>query len=309
MPPAGFGPGPRTSQESGMSLRMGPRGLEEMEEVAKSALSRAGDLLRARLGTSFSIDRKGAFDFVTDVDRQSEAMIVDSVRRRFPGHGIVCEEGGGGPTGQDAEVTWVIDPLDGTTNFIHGYPFFSLSIAVRVRRETVLGMVLDPIRGELFSARKGKGVELNGRPVGTRWAGSLREALVLTGFPFRAKGLLGAYLASFRGILMEVSDMRRSGSAALDLAYVACGRADGFWEAGLGSWDIAAGTLMVTEAGGVVSDFWGKDHYLENGHIVAGSPLVHPFLLAQVKAHLAPAVGPSGGTDPPGEERHGPSGR
>ena len=265
-----------------------------MEDVARSALMKAGDLLRARLGTSLSIDDKSAFDFVTDVDRQSEALIVDSIRRRFPGHGIVCEEGGGGETGPDAEVTWVIDPLDGTTNFIHGYPFFSVSIAVRVGQETSLGLVLDPIRGELFSAKKGEGMELNGRPVARRWAASLREALVLTGFPFRAKGLLGAYLASFRGILMEVSDMRRCGSAALDLAYVACGRADGFWEAGLRSWDIAAGALMVTEAGGLVSDFWGQEGYLENGHIVAGSPLVHPFLLAQVGAHLAQAVDPTG---------------
>ncbi len=291
-----------------MSLHIGPKGLREMEDVARSAVMKAGDLLRARLGTSLFISGKSPFDFVTDVDRESEALIVDSIRRRFPGHGIVCEEGGAGETDPDAEVTWVIDPLDGTTNFIHGYPFFSVSIAVRVGQETFLGLVLDPVRGELFSARKGEGMELNGRPVARRWGASLREALVLTGFPFRAKGLLKPYLQCFAQILLEVSDMRRCGSAALDLAYVACGRADGFWEAGLRSWDIAAGALMVMEAGGVVSDFWGQDNYLHNGHIVAGSPLVHPFLLAQVGAHLAQAVGSPRGMTSPGDSMDGPMG-
>jgi|YNPNPStandDraft_1061719.scaffolds.fasta_scaffold00967_4 myo-inositol-1(or 4)-monophosphatase len=291
-----------------MKLQLPSRGLEEVERVARSVLIEAGALLRARLGTPLSVSGKSAFDFVTDADRESEALIVDSIRRSFPDHRVVSEEGLGIESDPDAEVTWVVDPLDGTTNFIHGYPFFSVSIAVRVHKETLLGFVLDPVRGELFSARKGKGVRLNDQPVARRWSSTLGEALVLTGFPFRAKGLLKPYLQCFAQILLEVSDMRRSGSAALDLAYVACGRADGFWEAGLRSWDIAAGALMVTEAGGLVSDFWGANHYLRNGHVVAGSPLVHPFLLAQVGAHLAQAVGPPGGMSPPGDSMDGPMG-
>ena len=187
-------------------------------------------------------------------------------------------------------IAWVIDPLDGTANFIHGFPFVAVSIAICEDQRPILGFVLDPVRQELFAARRGGGAYLNGERIHVSQPLALDSTLVATGFPHRTRDLLEPYLNTFRSIFLGVSGIRRAGAAALDLAYLAAGRVDGFWEAGLKAWDIAAGSLLVTEAGGTVSDFWGTGDFLHNGHIVGGTTLVYPFLLEQVQKFLAPAL-------------------
>ena len=251
---------------------------------------KAGDVIRDHIGNiSYSrILSKGPADYVTEIDRKSEDLITELIRRRFPDHHIMAEESA--TSGLGEEVTWIIDPLDGTTNFIHGFPFVAVSIAASVKKEVVLGFVLDPIREELFTASRGQGAFLNGARMNVRNTFGLDEALVATGFPFRAKHLLEPYLNTFKSVFKKVSGIRRTGSAALDLAYVAAGRVDGFWEAGLKPWDIAAGSLLILEAGGCVDDFWGERNYLQTGHIVAGTPPVHSFLLEKVNALFAPAL-------------------
>lgn len=262
--------------------------LEKMEQVAHEAIFAAGRLLQERFGRprTFSIQSKQQFDYVTDVDRDSEDLIIATIHKYFPDHQILAEESAS-PVTPEA-LTWVIDPLDGTSNFIHGFPFIAIAIAVMIRREVLLGCVYDPLRGELFSARKGGGAYLNGRPIQVSDPSSLPSPLIATGFPFRTHELLQPYLVTFQNIFLAVGGIRRGGSAALDLAYLAAGRVDGFWEIGLKPWDVAAGSLLVQEAGGVVSDFWGRGDFIRNGHIVAGEPSIYPFLLDQVTTHLAP---------------------
>jgi myo-inositol-1(or 4)-monophosphatase len=264
--------------------------IDKVEEVARTAIFQVGSLIRAHIGTisSTRVETKGPSDYVTDIDRKSEAIIMDLIGEHFPDHHIVSEETAG--SGLEAGTTWVIDPLDGTTNFIHGFPYVAVSIAVCTDEKPVLGLVLDPVRQELFSARKGGGAYLNDAPIRVNGVERLQDALIATGFPFRRKFLLEAYLSTFKNIFGEVSGIRRAGAAALDLAYLAAGRVDGFWEIGLAPWDIAAGSLLVTEAGGTVNDFWGNGAYLRNGHIVAGAPAVYPFLQEQVRSILAPAL-------------------
>lgn len=263
---------------------------EAIEAVARAAIGEAGNLIRHRLGTiSFAhVQTKAPFDYVTAVDKEAEALIIDRIRKHFPDHRIMSEETPN--EGLQDGISWVIDPLDGTANFIHGFPFVAVSIAICEDQKPTLGFVLDPLRQELFSARRGCGTYLNGEPIHISQPGALNETLIATGFPHRARHLIEPYLDTFRGIFQEVSGIRRAGAAALDLAYLAAGRVDGFWEAGLKAWDIAAGSLLVTEAGGTVSDFWGTNAYLHNGHIVGGTSLVYPFLLAQVQNSLAQAL-------------------
>jgi myo-inositol-1(or 4)-monophosphatase len=213
------------------------------------------------------------------------------VQKAFPDHHILSEEEPASLS--ESGIIWIIDPLDGTTNFIHGIPIVAVSLAVCIEGETLFGLVYDPFRKEQFVARKGQGAFLNGRPLKVREGFPLSEALVATGFPFRAKHLIDPYMATFKRIFQEVSDIRRAGSAALDLAYLAAGRLDGFWEIGLGPWDVAAGGLLIEEAGGKVSDFWEKPQFIQNGHIVAGTPSVYPFLLEEVNRSLAPVLDPN----------------
>jgi myo-inositol-1(or 4)-monophosphatase len=215
-------------------------------------------------------------------------LILQLVAANFPDHHIMSEETAN--EGLQSGYTWVVDPLDGTTNFIHGFPFVAVSIAVCWEKKPILGLVLDPIRNELFHARKGGGAWLNGSRLNTRTSVSLDKALIATGFPFRQWNYIDDYLRTFKSIFNEVTDIRRAGAAALDLAYLAAGRVDGFWEIGLKAWDIAAGDLLVREAGGHVSDFWGEDNHLYNGNIVGGTPTIHAFLLDQVGKWLAPAL-------------------
>ena len=214
------------------------------------------------------ITEKSANDFVSDIDIEAEKIIIELIQQAYPSHSILSEEHG---LIEGDEYCWIIDPLDGTANFIHGIPHFAVSIAVKKGKETIIGMIYDPIRNELFTATHGAGAHINSRRIRVSTISSLKQALVGTGFPFRSKQHVGPYLTTFNNLLPDVSDIRRAGSAALDLAYVACGRLDGFWEASLESWDMAAGVLMIQEAGGFLCDFNKEKHYLDNGNIIAAN--------------------------------------
>jgi len=227
------------------------------------------------------IDTKQSSDFVTRVDKESEEIIVRIIKERFPEHHFLAEE-----THKDnepGEYRWIIDPLDGTTNFIHQYPAFSVSIALEHKGEVIVGVIFDPLRNELFTAEKEGGAFLNDNSIRVSQLNDMGSALITTGFPFRKKQLLDDYLRLFKSILMKVSDIRRAGSAALDLAHLACGRCDGFFEIGLNPWDVAAGSIIIKEAGGIISDFGGGNNYLLTGNIVAGTPFIHNEILNEVK--------------------------
>lgn len=250
--------------------------------IAVEAAQRGGRIVRDNLGriSEEDISVKQASDFVTRVDRESEQEIIASIKRHYPEHLFLAEE-----SGRDLETEgyrWVIDPLDGTTNFIHGYPAFSISIALEYRKEIQLGVILDPLRDELFSAEKGRGAFLNGEPVRVSLVDNPGDALIATGFPFRKKEMTDRYLELFRNVFQRVSDLRRAGSAALDLAYLACGRCEGFFEIGLSPWDMAAGSILIQEAGGIVTDFGGGPEFLSTGNIVAGNRALHGVLLDEV---------------------------
>lgn len=252
-------------------------------DTAVSAAYRAGEIVLNKLGkiTGKDIGTKFASDYVTTVDRESEQAVIDTIRAEFPGDGFLAEESGAGPG--SADYRWIIDPLDGTTNYIHEYPVFSISIALEYKGELVLGVIFDPTRDELFTAQKGKGAFLRGRPLRVSGGDDFGKSLISTGFPFRRKEMIGAYLEVFNRLFSRVSDMRRAGSAAIDLAYLACGRCDGFFEIGLGPWDIAAGSVIIKEAGGTVTDFGGGDDFISTGNIVAGTPSTHPEILKEVQ--------------------------
>lgn len=264
--------------------------LANMEQVARKAIRQAGELIRQHIGSISTrhVQNKGPSDYVTDIDRKCEELIMEMIRTNFPDHLIMAEESSNIELSD--ETTWIVDPVDGTTNLINGFPFVAVSIAACIKREVVLGLVLDPMRDELFTAIRGAGAFLNDNPIHVKPFRGMDSALIATGFPFRAADLLEPYLDTFRGVFHEVSDIRRAGSAALDLAYVAAGRVDGFWEIGLKPWDVAAGSLIIVEAGGKVDDFWGTRSYLLNGHLVAGTAPVLAFLLDQVQKHLAPIL-------------------
>jgi len=231
------------------------------------------------------ISSKQTFDFVTEVDLLSEREIISFIHGRHPEHAILAEESG--EKESDSALQWIIDPLDGTTNYIHGFPAFAVSIALRKNDDILVGAIADPVREEIFYAEKGFGAFLNGAPISVSEEARFGRSLIATGFPFRAKHLTDAYFNVFISMFHEVSDLRRAGSAALDLAYVACGRLDGFWEIGLNAWDIAAGSLIVCEAGGQVCDIFGQPNHLDTGHIVASNGHIHQHILRHTKAETA----------------------
>lgn len=232
------------------------------------------------------VSSKGRYDFVTEVDHQAEQAIIQLLRKTYPHHGILAEESG--RHGNQDEFLWIIDPLDGTTNFIHGYPQFAVSIALQHRGKLDQAVVYDPIHNELYTASRGSGAQLDGRRIHVSRQTKLENALIGTGFPYRALDNMERYLDIFRQMIMHTAGIRRPGSASLDLAAVACGRFDGFWEFGLKPWDMAAGVLLIEEAGGMVSDMGGGPNYLECGDIVAGAPRIyediHKLLSCQDKA-------------------------
>ncbi len=256
------------------------------------AAARAGAVVLRRYfrDEALVVDRKDVHDFVTQADRESEAVAISEVRRRHPAHGILAEEGGGREATGGSEIEWLIDPLDGTTNFLQGLPVFCISVACRRGDEMLAGAVLDPLRDELFTASRGGGAHLGGRRLRVSGRTGLEGAFLATGYPFKAKPALDAYLAIFRDAFVHTRSIRRCGAAALDLAYTAAGIYDGFFEFRLSPWDLAAGVLLVAEAGGTVTDLDGGDRYLAGGNVVAGAPGVHRELLAVVARHASEAA-------------------
>ncbi|CAB1277045.1 inositol monophosphatase family protein [Candidatus Nitrosacidococcus tergens] len=246
--------------------------------IATQAARNAGNIIVRSLDrvNHLEITEKGRNDFVSDVDRFAEQEIIRTIHKAYPHHNILAEEGGE-QTGHNnkEEVTWIIDPLDGTTNFLHGFPQFSISIGITYQGQLQHGLVYDPLRQEIFTASKGSGAFLNDRRVRVSKQQGLEGALLGTGFPFKKQHYLDTYLTTFKALFPHVSDIRRPGSAALDLAYVASGRLDGFWEMDLAPWDIAAGILLIREAGGFVTDFAGDHNYFTTGNVIAGTPSVH----------------------------------
>lgn len=251
----------------------------DFEASACKAARRAGDLLRRRFreGAALRVEQKGLHDFVTEVDHQAEEAVVGYIRSAYPEHAVMSEEGS--PDEAAADYRWIIDPLDGTTNFIHGVPTFSVSVALEDGAGLVTGVIHDPYHDETFHASRGNGARLDGVPIACSRPDGPDQALIATGFPFRELSRLDRYLGAFEAFVKTTAGIRRAGSAAIDLAYTACGRYDGFWEIGLSRWDIAAGVLIVREAGGIVTDVTGGDRSLDTGDIVAGGGMMHPMML------------------------------
>ena len=256
-----------------------------MLNIAVRAARTAGDLIVRHLDRvdQLTVTSKHRNDFVTEVDRQAEQAIIRVLRKAYPNHGILAEESGA-RTGD--EYCWIIDPLDGTTNFLHGFPQFAVSIALRNQGRIEQGVVYDPLRQELFTATRGSGAQLNNRRIRVSRLTGLEGALLGTGFPFKMQEYLDAYLAMFRSLFMDTAGIRRAGAAALDLAYVAAGRLDGFWEIGLKPWDMAAGALLIQEAGGIVGDFAGGHTFLDSGNVAAGNPKVFAAIIRAIRPHL-----------------------
>ncbi len=247
--------------------------MENIMQVAREAALKAGKLLRENIHGVRQISYKGDINLVTEMDTKSERAVVETLRTAFPNHGIVAEEETTIRNGSG--YTWIIDPLDGTTNYAHGYPCFSVSIALELEGTVVLGVVYDPMRDEFFSAQKGEGAHLNGRRISVSGTDKLIKSLLATGFPYDRKVSEKNNLDYFHDLLMASQEVRRDGSAALDLCFVACGRFDGFWELKLKSWDVAAGSLIVTEAGGRVSDLSGNKFDMHAENILASNGRIH----------------------------------
>lgn len=263
--------------------------MQPMLNIALRAARKAGDIIAQaseRLDR-VKVEEKGCNDFVTDVDRQAEREIVYHLKKAFPDHGILGEESGEAGNA-DSDYQWVIDPLDGTTNFIHGIPHFAVSIACLYKGTVEHAVILDPIRREEFIASRGRGAQLNERRIRVAALPNLDGALIGTGIPYKSRNEenIPAYTASLEAVTRQTAGIRRAGAASLDLAYVAAGRLDGFWEIGLHQWDIAAGVLLIREAGGLISDFQGGNRYMETGNIVAANPKCLKQLLQTIQPHL-----------------------
>ncbi|RTL53068.1 MAG: inositol monophosphatase [Rhodocyclaceae bacterium] len=262
--------------------------------IAVKAARRAGSIInRASLDLGqIKVNVKQQSDFVTEVDRAAEAAIIDIIRDAYPGHGILAEESGLLEAAGSGDIQWIIDPLDGTTNFIHGFPQYAVSIGIAQKGIVQHAVVYDPNRNELFTASKGGGAFLNEKRIRVSACNKLADALIGTGFPYRMFDHIDAYLGLMKDMMQKTAGLRRPGAASLDLAYVACGRLDGFFELGLAPWDMAAGSLLITEAGGLCGDLTGEPNYLDTGNIIGGSPKVFgqllqaaaPYLSAKLKA-------------------------
>jgi myo-inositol-1(or 4)-monophosphatase len=260
--------------------------VQSHETTAVEAALAAGAVLRAHHGRAADVRHKGAVDLVTAADREAEAAVIDRLRRANPTHRIVAEESG--EHAGDAEFVWYVDPLDGTTNFVHAFPHFAVSIALMARGELVVGVVHDPLRGETFRARRGAGAFLGDRPIRVSTTAVLEQALVATGFPYDREAFVRRDLPAFARALRHVQGVRRAGAASLDLAYVACGRLDAYWESTLKPWDTAAGSLLVSEAGGLVTTYDGRRPALAYDDIVASNGAVHEALRAIVGRRESP---------------------
>jgi myo-inositol-1(or 4)-monophosphatase len=261
--------------------------MHPMLTIAVKAARRAGNIInRASLNLEqLHIETKRPLDFVTQVDRAAEEAIIDIIRDAYPDHDILAEESGHvSEENRMSEYCWIIDPLDGTTNFIHGFPQYAVSIALSYRENIVISVIYDPTRDELFTAEKGGGAFLNNKRIRVSKRHALKDSLITTGFPFRDLPTLDAFLSVLRRVTSQAAAVRRPGAASLDLAYLACGRVDGYFEFDLSPWDIAAGCLIAKEAGALVTDTDGESDYLNTGNIVAATPKVFPALLAAVQS-------------------------
>ncbi|MGB7650797.1 MAG: inositol monophosphatase family protein [Gallionella sp.] len=263
--------------------------MHPMLNIAVKAARRAGNLIYRSTDKidHLTITKKSHADFVSEVDRAAEQVIMETLLEAYPSHAILAEESG---AHGESEYLWIIDPLDGTTNFLHGFPQFAVSIALEHKGVLTQAVIYDPVRNELFTATRGQGAYLNDKRIRVSKRLHMADALIGTGFPYSNFQHIDAYMAILKDVMQKSSGLRRPGSAALDLAWMAAGRYDGFFETGLKAWDIAAGCLLITEAGGMVSDLVGKDSYIKTGHICAGNPEIHPQLLKLMAPHLSDAL-------------------
>ena len=260
---------------------MSQASLHPMLNIAIKAARAAGAIInRASLDVErLTVTSKGPNDFVTEVDQAAEQAIIDTIRQAYPGHGFLAEESGRSQGAQHSDFVWIIDPLDGTTNFIHGFPVYCVSIALAFKGKIEHAVVYDPTRNDLFTSTRGRGAFLNERRIRVSKRTQLKDCLVSTGFPFRPGDNFRAYMRMFSEITQRTAGVRRPGAAALDLAYVAAGFTDGFFETGLKPWDVAAGSLLVTEAGGLVGNFTGEADFLEQRECKAGNPRIYGQLV------------------------------
>ncbi|NIL95326.1 MAG: inositol monophosphatase [Woeseiaceae bacterium] len=258
--------------------------------VAVMAARRAGTVLIRKMNNleKLSVEEKGHNDYVSDADRAAEQTVIDCILKHYPDHAILAEESG---VQGESDTVWIIDPLDGTTNFLHGFPVFAVSVGVQVNGRIEHGVIYDPLRQELFTASRGQGAQLDGRRIRVSGQLHLERALIGTGFPFReADKEITPYLDMLSKVIHNTSGVRRPGAAALDLAYVAAGRLDGFWETGLAPWDLAAGSLMIREAGGIVSGLDGSENFLDTGHILCGTPKIYAGLAKLCASEISKLV-------------------
>ncbi len=260
--------------------------MHPMLNIATGAARDAGNIILRSIDKldRIKIEVKAQNDFVTQVDRKAEEVIIEAIHKAYPDHGILAEESG--TQNENSDYTWIIDPLDGTTNFLHGFPQYAVSIGLQHKGRMEVAVVFDPIKNELFTAARGDGAQLNGTRIRVTDHKGIKGSLLGTGFPFKHPQHLDTYMETFKAVHPQAAGIRRAGSAALDLAYVAAGRLDGFWEIGLNSWDMAAGVLLVREAGGIVTDFSGEGNYLQTGNVVAAASKVFPKLYEAIKPHL-----------------------
>lgn len=249
--------------------------------IATRAARQAGEIITRATEhmDKLTITSKSENDYVSEVDNMAEQEIIRTIRKAFPDHAILAEESGQKEADNDSEFEWIIDPLDGTTNYLHQFPQYSVSIAVKQKGRLEHAVVYDPLKDEIFSASRGAGAQMNGRRLRVSPAKGLEGALLGTGFPFKDQQYLDIYLEMLKQMIIPTAGIRRAGSAALDLAYVAAGRLDGFWELNLKPWDMAAGLLLIQEAGGMVSDIKGGHEMLESGHVIAGNPRIFKAMI------------------------------
>ena len=251
---------------------------EPLKRIAIAAAYKSADILRSKFGHISRIEKKEAAEIVTEADFESERQIIDCIRSKYPEHTILSEEGGLEKSA--SEYTWIVDPLDGTVNFAHRVPIFCISIALAIQNVVVLGIILNPVNGELFSAIKDQGADLNGKPIKVSSTKMVSESLLATGFPYNKQGILKPLMTRYQNCLSVAQGVRRIGSAALDLCYVACGRFEAFWEQNLRAWDTAAGALLITEAGGTVTTFSNRPYTPDKNEILATNGHIHHEMIS-----------------------------
>ena len=263
--------------------------MHPMLNIAVKAARRAGNfIIRATRNLDIvNVQQKAVNDFVSDVDKEAEQLVIRTLLDAYPDHAILAEESG---ALGESEYRWIIDPLDGTTNFLHGFPQYAVSIALSHRGVVTQAVVYDPGRNDLFTATRGRGAYLNETRIRVSKRSQLKTSLVGTGFPIKNFHQLDAYLGMVKAMIENTAGVRRAGAASLDLAYVAAGRLDGFWELNLSPWDIAAGSLLITEAGGLIGDLEGNDGYLASGHVMAGNPKVFAQMVSLIAPHIPASI-------------------